>query len=193
MPARRRGRRLPLYIPDSFRVIGTINADDQNTLFDLSIALQPRFALVEIGIPNPRAERHFLPGAVKARLPETELDSQGDFDKPEMRQALSTLLELVNAIRPDPTDPQQIGKKIGTAPLIDCLVFCAVASRYYQNWQEALEDALIDNLLPQLERSSSGITRALQSIASNSTLSGMARIKSSLKRMSKNNAQYFQT
>lgn len=192
LPARRIGRRLPLYIPDSFRIIGTMNSDDRNTLFDLGMALRRRFALVEIGLPNRKAERGFLPRAVKARLPETELDSQGNFANPVMQQALDTLLELVEAIRPDLTDPQQNGKKIGTATLIECLVFCVVASRYYQSWQDALEDALLDNLLPQLDRSTSGVARALQALASNPILRDLGRVRASLLRMSRNNAQYFQ-
>ena len=192
LPARRLGRRLPLYIPDSFRIIGTMNSDDRNTLFDFGIALRRRFALVEIGLPNQQAERGFLPRAVKTRLPETELDSQGNFANPDMRQALNTLLELVQAVRPDLTDPQQTGKKIGTATLIECLVFCAVASGYYQNWLEALEDALLDNLLPQLDRSTSGVARAIQALSNTPMLNGLTRVRANLVRMSKNNAQYFQ-
>src|SRR5205085_2309167 len=67
LPAARLGRAADLFLPEAFRLIGTLNADDRNTLYEVGQALRRRFALVEIGLPNLMAERRFLPRAVKAR------------------------------------------------------------------------------------------------------------------------------
>ena len=45
-------------MPPEFRIIGTMNTQDKNTLFNVGFALMRRFAFVEIGLPLPEDEYH---------------------------------------------------------------------------------------------------------------------------------------
>ena len=55
LPAARLGRSADLFIPEAFRIIGTLNAVDRNTLFEMSQALRRRFKVAgahdAIGLP----------------------------------------------------------------------------------------------------------------------------------------------
>ncbi len=179
----RLGRAVDLFIPDAFRIIGTLNADDRNTLYDVGLALRRRFAMVEIGLPPPSEERRFLPRAVQARLPEIKLTPVGDFADPALNAAADRLSDFVAAVRPDPTNPKAGGKEIGTAPLIESLIFCAVATDYYSDPTEALEDAILANILPQLDRSPQAARRALAAVAPDGPLSGLGRVRLALQRL----------
>jgi len=191
LPAERLGRRAPLYIPLAFRIIGTMNSDDRNSLFEVGMALRRRFALVEIDLPPPEAERRFLPKAIQARLPQISLNSAGDFAIPELRQVRDKLMTLVTAIRPDPLEPGAGGKKIGTGLVVEALIFCAVAARFYQNPTEALEDAILADILPQLDRAPSAIARALKVVDEKGSLAELRRVRAALQRMTKFNSNYF--
>ncbi len=183
LPAARLGRNADLFIPDAFRIIGTLNAVDRNTLFEMSQALRRRFAMVEIDLPPAEAERRFLPRALKARLPYIELTPAGDLADPALRQAADTLSRFVAAIRPDPHQPGTGGKAVGTAPLIESLLFCAVAPSYYIDPQEALEDAILANILPQLEGSASAVKKALAEVGKSGPLAGLGRVRASLEKL----------
>jgi energy-coupling factor transporter ATP-binding protein EcfA2 len=193
LPARQLGRRAPLYIPEAFRVIGTMNSDDRNTLFEPGMALRRRFALVEIDLPPENMERRFLPTAVKAKLPEVELTPDGAFADAELRLLQDKLFTLAQAIRPEPGEPEskQGGKKLGTALLIECLVFCVVSARFYPNRLDALEDAILADILPQLDRAPGAINRALKVVAEDGVLSELTRVRTSLQRMAKLNSHFF--
>ncbi|HEX2915260.1 MAG TPA: AAA family ATPase [Chloroflexia bacterium] len=183
LPAARMGRIADLYIPDAFRIIGTLNADDRNTLYEMGLALRRRFALVEIGLPDPLEERRFLPKAVKARLASIELSSNGDFTDPALTSAADKLALFIRAVRPDRENPASGGKEVGTAPLIESLLFCAVAATYYNDPTEALEDAIMANILPQLEGASQAIKRALTAVSPSEPLAEMERLRAALQRM----------
>ena len=45
-----------LFVPAQFRIIGTMNVQDKNTLFELGYALMRRFAFVEIKLPDKADE-----------------------------------------------------------------------------------------------------------------------------------------
>ncbi len=183
LPGARLGRAADLFIPDAFRIIGTLNADDRNTLFEMGQALRRRFALVEIGLPPPAEERKFLPRAVKARLASVSLTPGGEFTNPALSLIADQLTTFVAAVRPDPLNLAGGGKEIGTAPLIESLLFCAVATGYYA-LPEALEDAILSNILPQLEGSPQAIKRALSAVSATGPLPGLNRVRSALQRMS---------
>ena len=183
LPGARLGRQADLFVPEAFRIIGTLNADDHNTLFEMGQALRRRFALVEIGLPPPEAERRFLPRAVRARLATVKLNPTGEFADPALSGVAEQLTAFVAAVRPDPTNPAAGGKEVGTAPLIECLLFCAVATSYY-DLNEALEDAILANILPQLEGSTSAIKRGLAAVAPDGPLPHLNRVRAALQRMS---------
>ncbi len=180
----RLGRAADLFLPDAFRIIGTLNADDRNTLYDLGLALKRRFALVEVGLPPPAEERRFLPKAVKARFEPVELDPwTGDFTDAALRIAADRLATFVAAVRPDPANPVAGGKEIGTAPLIETLLFCAAAAAYYDNPALALEDGLLANILPQLEGSPLALKRALAVVSPGGPLPELGRVRAALARV----------
>ncbi len=183
LPGARLGRAADLFIPDAFRIIGTLNADDRNTLYEVGLALRRRFALVEIGLPPPVEERRFLPKAVKSRLPNLELTAAGEFNEPTLVAAADRLSALVAAIRPDPLNPAVGGKQVGTAPLIETLLFCAVAASYYADPNEALEDAILANILPQIDRAPQAIKRALAAVSPGGPLPDLKRVQAALQRM----------
>jgi MoxR-like ATPase len=183
LPAARLGRSADLFIPEAFRIIGTLNAVDRTTLFEMSQALRRRFAMVEIDLPPVEAERRFLPHALKSRLPQVELTAAGDLADPALRETADTLSRFVAAVRPDPAAPGAGGKAVGTAPLLESLLFCAVAPSYYKDPQEALEDAILANILPQLEGSASAVKKALAAVGPGGPLEGLARVRVSLEKM----------
>lgn len=178
LPGARVGRAADLFLSDAMRIIGTLNAEDRNTVFEIGQALRRRFAMVEIGMPPPVAERKFLPKAVKARLPSLELTPQGEFAAPELVEAADRLTEFLAVIRPDPQNPGAGGREIGTAPLIESLLFCAVATTYYDKPGEALEDAILANILPQLEGAPAAVKRALAAVPTS-----LPRVKVALQKM----------
>lgn len=184
LPAGRLGRAADLFIPDAFRIIGTLNAEDRNTVFEIGPALRRRFAMVEIGLPSPQEERRLLPRAVKARMPSLLLNHAGDFADPALATVAGRLTAFVAAIRPDPANPAAGGKALGTAPLIEALLFCTVANLYYDQPTEALEDAIMANILPQLERSPQAIKRALGALSGAGPLAELKRVQAALQRMS---------
>jgi MoxR-like ATPase len=183
LPAARLGRSVDLFIPEAFRIIGTLNALDRNTLFEMSQALRRRFAMVEIGLPPAEAERRFLPRALKNRLPDLPLTPEGDFAGPFLRETADQLTRFVAGVRPDPTQPSAGGKAVGTAPLIESLLFCAVAVNYYKDPREALEDSILANLLPQLEDSPTAIKRALSAVSPGGPLAELGRVRAALQKM----------
>jgi AAA domain (dynein-related subfamily) len=184
LPGERLGRVAELYLPNAFRIIGTMNSDDRNNLFEVGMALRRRFSLIEIPLPDPQMEQKFLPKAVKARLPEIKLTASGEFEKPNLQNALRILTAFAAAVRPKPNTPDSKGKPLGTAFLIECLVFCAVADRFYPNPADALEDAIIADILPQLERSPLAVAHTLQMMEqTGEPLSALVRVKAALEKI----------
>jgi hypothetical protein len=139
--------------------------------------------MVEIDLPPAEAERRFLPRALKHRLPDTRLTPEGDFVDPFLREAADQLTRFIAVVRPDPAQPSAGGKAVGTAPLIESLLFCMVAATYYKDPREALEDSILANILPQLEGSPSAIKRALSAVSPGGMLADLARVRAALQKM----------
>ena len=51
----------PFFMPPEFRVIGTMNTQDKNTLFNVGMALMRRFAFIEIDLPDTDDEYNRMP------------------------------------------------------------------------------------------------------------------------------------
>lgn len=163
--AKERGANIDLSIPPPFRLIGTLNSDDRNTLYDIGFALRRRFALVEVGLPPAEQERAILPVAVqeglRRRAADTELalDDGGSFSDAHLQAALDALLAFTSVVRS--------ARPIGTALLIDALAFVAAAhlDGTYADPLEALQEAIIATILPQLERHPIAIAAAIDRAA----------------------------
>ncbi len=163
--SRERGANVDLRIPPAFRIIGTLNSEDRNTLYDIGFALRRRFALVEVGIPPLAQERAKLPAAVQEALRrraasvELALDGAGNFADAHLQAALDALLVFASVVRS--------ARPIGTALLIDTFAFVAAArlSGTYADPIAALQDAIIATILPQLERHPTAIATAIDRAA----------------------------
>jgi MoxR-like ATPase len=154
----------PLYVPRQFRIIGTMNVQDKNTLFDIGHALMRRFAFIEVGLPDKEDEFNRMPHFVNLRAKEIGITLKGEETEKSMfkgdPQGLTEVeyRKLMKLLEEDPIPEEGIEmsvgvrtyRKIGVAQVIDCVIWCLKASGDYSK-KEAMEDAIVANLLPQLE------------------------------------------
>jgi MoxR-like ATPase len=153
-----------LYIPRQFRVIGTMNVQDKNTLFDIGHALMRRFAFIEVGLPDKEDEFNRMPYFVELRAKEIGITIKDEEDGKSMFKGDpdgSTEVEyrkLMKFLEEDPIPEEGIEmsvgvrtyRKIGTAQVIDCVIWTLKASGDYSK-KDAMDDSIVANLLPQLE------------------------------------------
>jgi MoxR-like ATPase len=64
-------------VPPAFRVLATMNTWDRAALFRLSYAVQRRFAIVHVGVPDDAAYARLLARAAAAPALEAPLDASG--------------------------------------------------------------------------------------------------------------------
>ena len=131
-------------IPPDFRVIATVNSFDRTYLFTLGFALQRRFAVIEIGPPEPEEERRAVAGQLGRR---------------EDDEVVRLASELVKKMR-DLTD-----RPVGTATLVDIAMIALEAhEKEGVSVKEAIDLAASMALPSQLE----GLPRdVLEKLASN--------------------------
>jgi hypothetical protein len=153
-----------LYVPRQFRIIGTMNVQDKNTLFDIGHALMRRFAFIEVGLPDKEDEFKRMPHFVNLRSKEIGIILKGDESEKSMFRgdpeglAEVEYRKLMKLLEEDPMPEEGIEmsvgvrtyRKIGVAQIIDCVIWCLKASGDYTK-KDAMEDAIVANLLPQLE------------------------------------------
>lgn len=113
-------------VPDGWRVIGTMNTYDKNSLFRLSYAFMRRFAFI-----------YFAPLDVEQTLEAASQDI--DFDDDDASR-LRTLLQAC----------QDSGRALGVAIAADVARFVAIA-RTRDDVEEPFLDALVAHVLPQLD------------------------------------------
>ena len=122
-----------LRIPETFRIIGTMNTFDVALLFDLGYAFKRRFMFFEITPPHPNDENYTKFEEKERTLIEekTKLSSE----------LLDKLFEFIRSVRQH--------RLIGTAFIIET----AEAAKIWINklGKEALEKAIISKIFPQLE------------------------------------------
>jgi MoxR-like ATPase len=154
----------PLYLPRQFRVIGTMNVQDKNTLFDIGHALMRRFAFIEVGLPDKEDEFKRMPQFVNLRAQEIGISLKGDENDKSMFKGDPDGItdkeyrKLMKFLEEDPMPEEGIEmsvgirtyRKIGTAQVIDCVIWCLKASGDYSK-TDAMEDSIVANILPQLE------------------------------------------
>jgi MoxR-like ATPase len=168
----------PFMMPPEFRIIGTMNTQDKNTLFNVGFALMRRFAFVEIGLPLPEDEYHRMPvfvyfklkklGLVPDRPEGDELWKFGekcrhypsrkfDFydDDSNMYKCHEKLVKfLTPGEAPKRGDEVALGvrtfRKIGPALLIDSMVTIFNSIKKYGP-ELALDRVIRSNIMPSLE------------------------------------------
>tara|TARA_B110000438_G_scaffold131818_1_gene127908 strand:- start:286 stop:1464 length:1179 start_codon:yes stop_codon:yes gene_type:complete len=168
----------PFMMPPEFRIIGTMNTQDKNTLFNVGFALMRRFAFVEIGLPDPSDEYNRMPVFVYFKLKKLGLvpdRPEGDnlwkfgekckhfasrkFDFYDDDNNMYKCHEkLVKFLAPDETpkrgDEVAVGvrtfRKIGPALLIDSMVTIFNSIQKYGP-DLALDKVIRSNIMPSLE------------------------------------------
>ncbi len=171
--------RAPFFMPPEFRVIGTMNTQDKNTLFNVGMALMRRFAFIEIELPAKDDEYNRMPIFCYSKLkkhgifgerPADTLEwglgdkcpyfTQGKFDYyDESGEIFKTYEKLMDFIEeqeaPTSRDVEEpLGvrtfRKIGPALIIDSMV-TIVNSIEKAGWEKAVNKVILSNILPSLE------------------------------------------
>ena len=161
----------PFMMPPEFRIIGTMNTQDKNTLFNVGHALMRRFAFVEIGLPQKDDEYKRMPIFVYSKLtklgiaperPETDEDwyAQNKFDfydeDGSMFEAFNKLMNFLEEEELPTSRDDEIARgvrtyrKIGPAVIIDSML-TVFNSRGQYEIDRALHDVIKSNVMPALE------------------------------------------
>ena len=168
----------PFMMPPEFRIIGTMNTQDKNTLFNVGFALMRRFAFVEIGLPLPEDEYNRMPVFVYFKLKKLGLvperpdgdplwkfgekckhfaSRKFDFydDDGNMYNCHEKLVKfLAPGEPPKRGDETPLGvrtfRKIGPALLIDSMVTIFNSIKKYGP-ELALDRVIRSNIMPSLE------------------------------------------
>ena len=161
----------PFMMPPEFRIIGTMNTQDKNTLFNVGHALMRRFAFVEIGLPNRDDEYKRMPIFVYNKLnklgiapdrPDEEEDwyakEMFDFydDDGTMFKAFNKFMNFLEEEELPQSRDDEIARgvrtyrKIGPAVIIDSML-TVFNSRGQYALDRALEDVIKSNIMPALE------------------------------------------
>lgn len=151
------------WIPDRFRIIGTLNSVDTAYVYSLSQGLQRRFQFVHIGVPEP-AQLGAEMGAVTDQAAEwwvstyrPDLDDAGrDAERQRLSKdaaigaAMTRLQDIVSFLRYDAS----VDWPVGTAQVIDVARQVVVRSARggSSDLIGALDLALSDCLIPQMSR-----------------------------------------
>ena len=168
----------PFMMPPEFRIIGTMNTQDKNTLFNVGFALMRRFAFVEIGLPIPEDEYNRMPvfvyfklkklGLVPDRPEGDDLWKFGDKcrhfpsrkfdfydDDGSMYKCHEKLVKFLEPSEaPNRGDEVAVGvrtfRKIGPALVIDSMVTMFNSIKKYGP-ELALDRVIRSNIMPSLE------------------------------------------
>ncbi|HVY62324.1 MAG TPA: AAA family ATPase, partial [Planctomycetota bacterium] len=176
------------YLPKQFRLIGTMNVADKNTLFGLGQALMRRFSFIEVGLPDTQDEYKRLSWflALKMQRAGTLSDAEVE-DLRKQARAIDGQVEEDGPFKgwprpwPFPIDPDGSGmaeykklfrfllresmplegervskgvrtfKPIGPAILLDIMASALAGGQNGYSRELATQDAIIANVLPQLE------------------------------------------
>ncbi len=164
-------RGAPFMMPPEFRIIGTMNTQDKNTLFNVGHALMRRFAFVEIGLPNREDEYKRMPIFVFNKLNKLGIaperpDEEEDWYAKEMFDFYDddgTIFKAFNKMMnfleeeelPQSRDDEvargvRTYRKVGPAVIIDSML-TIFNSRGQYELDRALEDVIKSNIMPALE------------------------------------------
>ena len=163
----------PFMMPPEFRIIGTMNTQDKNTLFNVGHALMRRFAFVEIGLPDRDDEYRRMPVFVFNKLnklgiaPDRPEGSDNedwyakemfDFydDDGTMFKAFNKFMNFLEEEELPQSRDDEIARgvrtyrKIGPAVIIDSML-TVFNSRGQYDLDRALADVIKSNIMPALE------------------------------------------
>jgi 5-methylcytosine-specific restriction protein B len=158
-------RRLPLWfgqnpkssecwIPDRFRIIGTLNSVDTAYVFTLSQGLQRRFQFVHVGVPTEAQVDEEVENALRqaADAWEHAWGQEGDVDTIIGDARFTPITEMLASFLIGVRYGEQ-GWPLGTAQVVDVLravVLRAQQTNPPQNLTNALDLAISDRVIPQM-------------------------------------------
>ena len=165
-------RGMPFMMPPEFRIIGTMNTKDKNTLFNVGHALMRRFSFVEIPLPNKEEEFRRMPefvwdhmeklGGLPGQPPvddSTDWFAQEKFDFYDDDSSIYNAYVKLMGFMEEEEEPGRdeevprgvrTYRKIGPAALIDSMVTLVNARDEY-DLGKALEDVIHANVMPSME------------------------------------------
>ena len=192
----------PFMMPPEFRIIGTMNTQDKNTLFNVGHALMRRFAFVEIGLPVKEDEFRRMPEFVFNKLeklgiapdrPDEEEDwfaaEKFDFydEDGSMFGAYNLLMDFLEEEEPPQQRDEEVPRgvrtfrRIGPAMVIDSML-TLFNSRGQYDLGKALQDVIRANIMPSLEGLERNELRCLL-LKSEQVLGAEAEITHTLEKM----------
>ena len=163
----------PFMMPPEFRIIGTMNTQDKNTLFNVGHALMRRFAFVEIGLPDRDDEYKRMPAFVFNKLNKLGIAPERPDDADEvdwyakemfdfydedgtMFKAFNKFMNFLEEQELPQSRDDEVARgvrtyrKIGPAVIIDSML-TVFNSRGQYALDRALADVIKSNIMPALE------------------------------------------
>jgi len=159
--------RRAVWLPERFRIIGTMNSVDTAYVFEMSQGLTRRFQFIYVGVPTREQMGEELDaaarqaatwvaskyGASEAGTAEQEEYIEDFVRDPGVEQCRSVLRRLVEAVRYDADG--QIGWPLGTAQIVDVLRQVALrreaSVKTGTDLISALDLAISDRVVPQMQ------------------------------------------
>ena len=123
-------------MPEDWRIIGTMNVFDKNTLYDLSYAFMRRFAFIYVDVPDPNKDADAITKYLKCWFDEED-------SNPELKDCTVNLWKAVSSVR-----------KIGPAIIYDIYSYLRDTGRTEGTWSSKSADlsgAIMLYIVPQLE------------------------------------------
>ena len=116
------------YVGDNWRIIGTMNTYDKDSLYDLSYAFMRRFFFCNVDAPDENAYVEIINSF-------DELDDK-------YKSSLYKLIKL---------NDEEYSRKIGPAVIIDLIKYLITCQKYSSEDDFAMEEAVIGYVIPQFE------------------------------------------
>jgi MoxR-like ATPase len=166
-----------LKIPEDYRIIGTLNTSDRHFLNTLSDALKRRFAIIEMNPPTYDQKDLEIFYVVKNSLrifdslPTTKQDDYFvldensksiEFKDNDVELCLKQLHHILSFIRNI--------KPLGLALFQSMFRYIIVNNSMGTSWDECLDQALINNILPQIETQPFWTLKIMRSVICNNDL-----------------------
>ena len=146
-----------IHIPRDYRIIATLNTFDKHYLFEMSDALKRRFEFIEIRPPtNSQKEKYVVAKKVRDELKHlhprvTEYISLDEEHKKIDRERSKEIMEVLDALH-NFMRFIRYARPLGTAQLISTLKYIVIAKLTgVSEWKNTLDEAIVSNILPQLE------------------------------------------
>jgi 5-methylcytosine-specific restriction enzyme B len=143
-----------IFIPNTFRIIGTINNFDKNFLFKLSYALSRRFAHIYVGVPskdNFEKEISSILNKIKKELINEYGIREPELNGMELQLGVQKVKEIVSYLRGYDNDKI---RDIGTALIIDTLRLYFVqkyVTKVSSDDNKMIDIAISSIIIPSLE------------------------------------------